>query len=478
MRVRVAAILVALAAVAAGCGGTVGAGSGGDGAKLVPDTAIAFVSIDTSFSSDQWKAVDQLSAKFPIKAKALEMLKAQLQQNSGLDFDQDVKPALGDELDAAFFKTDSGKFDAVALLQPHDQQKLDALITKGNASSKSGKPAIHEQVDGWTVISDDQAAIDAVKAAANGHSLADVASYQDAMHAVSQDSLVKAYVNGAEVSKLVPAGGMLAAAPPHLSWAALRLTAHADSVELAVASKGTGAKHVAAYHPALLRDAPSNAIAFASFKGYDRILKQLLASPGVSFFTGAIETRLGVRLQALTPLLSGEGAFWVRPGAPIPDVALDLQEKDPQSALATLTKLAHGVARLTNAKVVTKQTAAGRLTALDLGRLSVYLAAVGGRVVITNGATVVSDMKSGGPRLENDAAFKTALTKANVPDKTVGLAYVNLQQAVSVILGYAGLAGANIPPDVRANLEPLRALVAYGSEDGGIGRYDLVLETR
>jgi hypothetical protein len=477
MRVLVAAMLAALAAAATGCGGSVGAG--GDAAALAPDNSLAFVSIDTSLDSDQWHALDRLTDKFPIKAKAIELLRTRLREDAGVDFDRDVRPALGDEFDVAVFKSPAGKVDAVGMLQPRDEQKLSDLIAKADKATADGKPTLHERVNGWTVLADNRTAIDTVKAAARGHSLTDVGSYHDAMDSVPEDALVKAYVNGAELTKLIPESGMLAASKAaRLNWVALRATAHDNGVEVAFASKGTG-ETPAPYRPKLLREVPSDAILYVSLKGLDRTLKQLLSSPGVNFFVGVLEEQLGFRLQALEPVLADEGAFWMRPGTPLPDIALDLEEKDPAAALATLTKLARGIARLTGTHVVKKTTTAGTVTVLDLGRASVYLVALPKRVLLTNSVAAISDVKAGGPSLEHDPTFRHALAEANAPDKTVGLAYVNLKKAVDVALGYASLAGAHVPPEVRANLEPLRAFVAYGAkDDGGVRRYSFFIQTR
>jgi hypothetical protein len=55
-----------------------------------------------------------------------------------------------------------------------------------------------------------------------------------------------------------------------------------------------------------------------------------------------------------------------------------------------------------------------------------------------------------------------------VPAETTGFAYVNLHDAISSILGFAG---TEVPPKVRANLEPLDTFVAYGSKDGTTVRF-------
>jgi hypothetical protein len=99
-------------------------------------------------------------------------------------------------------------------------------------------------------------------------------------------------------------------------------------------------------------------------------------------------------------------------------------------------------------------------------------------VLLTNAVAAISDVKAGGPSLESAPAFKHALARADAPDKTLGLVYVNLKQAVSVALGYAALTGEKVPPEVRSNLDPLRAFVAYGAKNGGIRRYSFFIQTR
>ena len=63
-RVWAGAVLAAVA-VAAGCGGGGGGGSLPDGADIAPASSIAFVSLNTDFSSDQWRKVADLAGRFP-----------------------------------------------------------------------------------------------------------------------------------------------------------------------------------------------------------------------------------------------------------------------------------------------------------------------------------------------------------------------------------------------------------------------------
>src|SRR5215218_9358144 len=89
-------LLATLALAVAGCGGDGGASgvSSESGAHLVRSGVLAFVSIDSDLGSGQWQQVDTLSKKFPGRSKAIAQLKQSI-SSEGVDYDQDVKPALG-----------------------------------------------------------------------------------------------------------------------------------------------------------------------------------------------------------------------------------------------------------------------------------------------------------------------------------------------------------------------------------------------
>src|SRR5207237_48990 len=141
----------ALALVGAGCGGTTNTSSSGGvsaGAAVTPASAPIYVTIDTDVSSDQWKAADALLSKFPGRATLIQKIQDALTK-AGLSYENDIKPALGKEVDIAVldFKPD---YDVVGLLQPADDAKFAALVKKGNANDPTSK-AVYEKVGDWTV---------------------------------------------------------------------------------------------------------------------------------------------------------------------------------------------------------------------------------------------------------------------------------------------------------------------------------------
>ena len=203
MRGRLAGLAglgAALALVGAGCGGTTNTSGSGDlsaGAAVTPASAPVYVTIDTDASSDQWKAADALLSKFPGRAQLLQSIQKELTKN-GLNYETEVKPALGKEVDIAVLDFEP-KYDVVGLLQPADDAKFAALIKKGNANDPNSK-AVYEKVGDWTVVSDSQAKIDLYKQQVDGAKLADDPTFKDAMGKLSDSALAKAYANGAKVT--------------------------------------------------------------------------------------------------------------------------------------------------------------------------------------------------------------------------------------------------------------------------------------
>src|SRR5689334_16654984 len=110
MRAFLAAALAAFVVVVAGCGGTASTGStadpalGTDAAHLVPPDALAFASIDTDQSSQQWRQLGQLTSGLAARQQALQKLNAALAKQ-GLSYDADIRPAVGNELDIAVLKS-------------------------------------------------------------------------------------------------------------------------------------------------------------------------------------------------------------------------------------------------------------------------------------------------------------------------------------------------------------------------------------
>ena len=162
----------------AGCGGTTNPSSAaGD---IVPASVPLFIAIDTDLGSSQWQTVDELASKFPDKQKAVSLIKKELSQN-GLDWEHDIKPALGPEIDVVTLDF-SHPEETVALMQPKDEGAFERAVKKGNAADPSSK-LVYENFHGWTVMSDKQTTIDAFKQASDAakRTLSDDKNFSSAM---------------------------------------------------------------------------------------------------------------------------------------------------------------------------------------------------------------------------------------------------------------------------------------------------------
>src|ERR1041384_3893835 len=203
----VALVCGALAAVAlllAGCGGVQGTGTGAS--DLVPASTPLYIAVDTDPGSSQWKTVDELGSRFPDKQKGVDALKRSLKNDDQLDWERDVKPALGKEMDFAWLDLQHGAQDFVLLTQPKDEGKFKQLIAKASASDPSNK-AVYEKVRGWYVLAEKRSTIDRFKRASESAAttLSDDPSFEHSMDRLGGDAIVRAYASGTELMRLVRA---------------------------------------------------------------------------------------------------------------------------------------------------------------------------------------------------------------------------------------------------------------------------------
>ena len=460
-----ALLALALAVATTACGGTsTSAGGGGtDGAAVVPADSLAYVAIDSDLSSAQWKTVDGLLNKFPGKDELLAKLRASFEKDTKANWETDVKPALGKEIDVAVF---GAKPYVVGLTQPADKAKFDALVKKLNASD-SGNPAVTADVSGWTVLADTQAAIDAFKQASSGSKLADDSSFKDAMSSLSDDALVKAYANGPKViAALTKAAGPMATENlpkviTNLQSAAAELVAVDNGLKLDGTLKSSGGESLHAYTPKLVDKVPTGALAYLSFKGFASA--QLSSIPMMGLAFGAVIQKLGT-------ILANENAVYVRPGTPIPEVTLVATPDDPQAAVATVT----GLLKQFGSKV---SDAGGGVQEANFGRFSVFYGVVDGDFIATDSKQGLSDFKSGSS-LTDDPTYKEAVSVSGMPSETTGFLYVNLKDAIPLVESLAQLGGATIPPVVSNNLAPLRTLTIYGTSKSGELGFSAFLEVK
>jgi uncharacterized protein DUF3352 len=456
------ALLLVVLPLAVGCGAE--ARSGPQGASVAPAGATFFLAIDTSFDSTQWDEARALVDKFPDGDEAAQWLLDELGAN-GIDFDDDVRPALGPETDVVGVAGQSDRF--VVLAKPDDPDKLRTLI------GKADKPLVTRVVDGWTVISDDEADVHWFTQAQTSGRLASVEAFDDVMGELPADALLRLYVapgalRGNPLAHLFPAAG----APAF----GLSVAAAEGGLRVEGTAKG-GTGEPLPFEAELPKEVPAGALLYLDFNDLEVSLsafRDVLAemAPDFDRDLARIEHEIGISLEEdIFPLFSGESALYVRPGLFIPEVTLITDVGDEQAAMATVGKLVKALGQYVPELGSETQVQIDGVTAIEVPfspPLSLYYAAFDRHLVVTTSRDGIAALREQDDRLADDSDFKRALDEAGVPDETTGFGYVDLEAAMPYVLGFMG---GGAPAQVRTNLEPLDDLVFYGMKDGRTVRF-------
>jgi Protein of unknown function (DUF3352) len=198
-------------ALAAGCGDE-GASSSG-AASLAPAGSLVYGEATLRPDGDQKAAIDDLLAKFPGEGSAGDrigqlMEEAFAESDSGLSYEEDVEPWLGDE--AAFFVSSvhagGEEADAAALVATEDEDaSVEAVEKEGDArktehrghdlylsSDEEGAAAV---LDGWLVLGTPGGVKAAIDTAEDGETVEDEERYRETLEDAPEDRLGFMYLN-------------------------------------------------------------------------------------------------------------------------------------------------------------------------------------------------------------------------------------------------------------------------------------------
>jgi hypothetical protein len=461
-----AAFVAALALAVTGCGGDEGggAGAGGSAAGIVPASTAVYVSVNADIDSDQWQQLLELIRKFPdhekLEAAILEGL-----SDEGVDWRQDVEPALGPEVGIAVLLSGDTPI-VIGLTQPDDKAKLDQLLDQGD------EPAVTDELEGWTLVAEKQSDLDAFRTAREGGTLDDDETFGNAVDGLPGDSLATVYVGGEGVKKLLEEVSQGAASADQLgefeSFAAA-VTSEDDGLRLEGVVRGVGETEAGEpYTPELLERVPAGSLAVLSFKGASGQVDRLRQNPALSQQLVEIERFLGVKLEEIAALFEGEGVLYVRSAAPFPEGTLYLTVEDEAAAKQTLETLTGKIEELAEGQVTVKQTTIEGIAAteVDAGPVSVYFATQDGLLAVTTSPAGLRNLRSLERSIEDDDEFKRAKDASGLGDETSGFFYFDLDALGPLIEGFAGVADEELPPEVIANLRPLDSFVVFAERDG------------
>ena len=350
----------------------------------------------------------------------------------------------------------------MALVQPADAAKLDALLEKIGAAS--GKTYVSAQVGGWTAVAGTQAALDAVTGATTH--LSDSNTYQDATAKLSGDALASVYANGTEAQQLLGSLGKTlpsASSGAQVQWVSADVVAVSNGLKVDgfVRTQG-GAAPAQPYASALVSKIPSGALAVADFNG-------------TTAAAAAAKATAKGPLATLGATLGGETALYLSPGDPIPSVTLVTQPADPQAAADALDKAIAGLGSAAG-------SGTGASSGLDLGailaNIHLYHAIDGGTLIASTSQQAIADFQGGGQKLADDGTFKDATSAASMPAETNGFVYVNLKDALPLVEGLVGMMGTTLPAGIQGNLAPLNTATAYATASGDEASFTVFVEIR
>ncbi len=509
------AVLVLLAVVAAGCGSSSKAGAAGaagtDGraAQAFPASTVAFLDANIDETSAAWKQLLALGARFPSWPKLVaEFNKAANDATDDGPTLTQLRSWLGSELAIGVLDVPTNGADPTVLgfAEVRDKAQLEAAITKDKDTRSLGKHGDYDlfgsKDDAVVAISADTALISNAKGVTEaaidrlggtGDRLADLSTYKDTLASLPSDNIVVGYAPGSVLQKLVALGRQKdpTGSADSLSNAQFDKITEAlagvrsfgfslGATENGLRIRGTSLlssdskSFSTPYEPALLTRVPASSWLAASFGDIGPNAKsavdQVIASnPSAKEQVAQAEAALGIKLDDVYALLSGEHALFAGPGAPI-SAGMILHPEDVQrgaTTLKALTKL------LTQQGIVFTDTADGQKASVQ--GFTVYWRAVDDVIGIGTDPSVGDVVKDS---IVDSDKFKRVLAEdgVDIDSKTLGLAYVDVPSLVNLASAFGAFKDAS-DKEALENLKHVGGLLFWSARDGDTVTSDVFVES-
>lgn len=453
--VALAAAVVAAALAAAGCGGGGGKapaeGGGPAAATVIPASAPVVVSLHSEAFDRLRETLGELGLE-----QTQQALQGALGKEAEVSLDE-IEAAVGEELDVVVLGLEDEQA-AVALTQPRDPAKLDALLAKAKA--------VQAEVGGWVAFAEKQETLDRFVREAAGAKLSTSETYRAATAGLPKDALVSFYADGKAIAEALDSEEI-----PDLGdvgWVSGAVTAEEKGFgfEARLDSEGLSLRN---YRSELAAKTPAGALVFVSFKGIGDLVEQLLEAPQIGAQVEEAEKALGVPLAEVTSLLEGEGALSVRAAVLIPELTAAFKVADERRARLTLERLLNRLAEQQKTELQPTQVDGVAAKKVEVAPFSVYEAVVDRTAVITTAPSGITALRAGGPKLADDPAFAAAKERLGMPDETAGFLFVNIKDSLPLVqtLSRLGGGGETTPTDEATKaFERLRTLLAYATASG------------
>ena len=450
-----AALGAALSLAATGCGGVAEqAGTVPDSASLAPADALAYATVTTDETSDQWARAEDLLHRLPGAKGDLTDEVARALEDEGLTWKDDVAPALGPEV--VFVVTADRK--TIVLTKPDDEARLAALV------AKSDEPIVQTTVNGWSALAQRQEDLTAYRTALARGTLAGDDALETAFEALPEEALVRAWVDVADATpQLGRQLGQAQGLDLGIDWLSAGLAAEDDGVRLAVGVRTPGGNGTE-YEPTLVSKVPADAVAALSFGGTQKMVDEIERRIPLQDIAGKVEDLTGVSVGGILDAFSGEGIVYVRPGTPAPEVTVALKPPDADAVWQTVDRIAHRLAANSGTTVRTTTEDGREVSAVVTDGTTVRYARIGGdTVLVTTGVDGIRDFAADGDKLSGSDAYRRATEAVNLGDRTAGFLYVDVDGLVPVV---NGLSGGRLSTGDEALVEQIDAFVLQATGTG------------
>lgn len=501
---RLAAVVLGASLLALpACGGKTDEASRAAG--ITPVDALALVSVNLDPSVEQKRNLLGIVRRFPdardeVKGEfdeARDDLLAELLDDSGLDFQRDVQPWLGNEVAVAVLPPGDGDVPlVVAMVETDDAAKARAAIEKAKAGGDF--EGVYGIAGDFVVISDqesdadDQRALDLVTAQAgkSDGGLADSEAFTSVVDELHGDRLflawadVKASVEAAEQAGALADLEFLDALGADAGPVAVDVHAEDDAFVLQGVAAATGGTEGTRFE--LTRSLPEATLAaltlFNVGSGVADGIRALTGADSADFMA-EFEDETGLNLEDdLLSWMQGElvlVAGAVPSGQDLPDFALVVEPSDRAKARAGVEKIRDVLGEQGFELEEREIEGATAYVAPDpIEGMQPAMALFPDRFVLATRAGYLAELAKGdSPGLAGSDAY-TSVLGDDAPDDTT-MQFVALLDPIREALEKALLqdaeARAEYEEDLKPNVEPLAAFGVVARRDGDFSKVELKL---
>jgi hypothetical protein len=512
------AALALVGLVLAGCGGSSkasgaagAAGTDGRAAQAFPATTAAFVDANIDEHSDAWKRLLALGARFPSFPKLVADFNTSADRatDNGPTLSQ-VRGWLGSEVAVGVLDvpTDGSDPDVLGFAEVSDQGSLEAQLKKDKDTTvlaKHGDFDLFKSGGGNDIIaaiSKDTALIGSTQAivtaaidrlGGTGDKLSDDGAFKDTLASLPSDNIAVAYAPGAVLQKLVALGKQkdpTQSAQSVTSAQMSKITAQLKGIgslgfSLDATDNGLRTRTTAllngdattvpdAYKAELLSHVPASSWFAASFGDLGTNAKSatdqaIAGNQSAQTQVSQVEALLGIKLDDVYALLSGENALYAGPGAPV-SAGLVMHPADAAKGAQTLRALTRALA---TQGIKFDDTADGQ-SALVQG-FAARWRAVGDDLAIGTDAAVGDAVKDS---IVDSDKFKRVLGEDGVDSgaKTLGLAYIDVPSLINIASAFGAFNDAS-NKEALANLKHVGGILFWTGRDGNTVTSDVFVES-